>query len=207
MRTALITAMIIAYVAGTVVLVVFAASHPPTGPEICDPVACHPNPNYTPPAPTVSASSEVAPIALPTAGPDAWWRTVNACHLLTTSQARTLGFGARRLVAGSDGLCAWVEPPVPNVLTVSIPLRLTIDLSQYPFPLLGVVSRESFRASDGRRGVITQDQTTGECILTLQATKGSTALIYVSGSARDCELATAAANMISPELPRSGITP
>jgi hypothetical protein len=206
MRTALVTTFIILYVAGIVVLAVFTYTHPPTGPELCNPVAgCQPNPNYIPPssAPATSAVPQVVPSAVPTAGPDAWWRTVNACHLLTTSQARTLGFGAKRLVTGSDGICAWVEPPVTSVVTLSVPLRLTIDLSQrgYLTHLLGLVSRASFRASDGRHGVIARDQTTGECVLTLQATKASTAIIYVSGSARDCALATTAANMISPELP------
>jgi len=207
MRALLITALIVAYITGTIMLVVHVSTHPPTGPEICDPVACHPNPNYTPPSPSSAvASSQAVPVALPTAGSDAWWRTANACHLLTTSQARSLGFGAKRLVTGSDGICAWVESPVPSALALSVPLRLTIDLSQYPYSLLGVVSRQPFRASDGRSGEIARDQTTGECLLTLQATKGSTAVIYVTGSAQDCELATKAANMISPELPRSGIT-
>ena len=55
-------------------------------------------------------------------------------------------------------------------------------------------------------GEITRDEITGECLLTLQATKGSTAVIFVSGSAQDCALATKAANFISPELPRTAVT-
>jgi hypothetical protein len=204
MRRSLIISMIVAWVAGTVALVTYASRHPPTGPDICNPVACQPNPNYTPSSPPATPSP-VTPVALPTAGPDAWWRAVNACHLLTTSQERALGFGAKRLVTRGDGVCALVEPPVPNQLILSVPLRLTIDLADYPYPLLGVISRQSFQAADGRGGVIARDQSSGECEVTLAATKGSSVLIYVSGSPRDCQVATQAATFISPELPRSGI--
>ena len=205
-RTVLITAMIVAYIAGIVVLVVFVARHPPTGPEICNPVGCEANPRYTPPSGPVTAPSQATTAARPTAGPDAWWRVVDPCHLLTTSQERSLGFGTKRLVTGANGLCALVEPPVSGQLTVSVPLRLTIDLPDYPYPLLGAVSRQSFLASDGRPGVIALDHTSGECEVTLQATKVSSVLIYVSGGPHDCELATKAATIISPELPHSGIT-
>lgn len=205
MRPALIV-VIILYIAGVIALISYAVGHPPTGPEICNPVACQPNPNYTPPVPTpAAASSQAAPTAPPAAGPGAWWRGVNPCHLLTTSQARTLGFGAKRLVTGGNGICAWVEPAAPDVLTASTLLRLTIVLSPYPDYMLGEISRHSFRAANGRPGEIARDETTGDCLLTLQATKGPTAVIFVSGSAQDCTLATEAANFISPELPRTGL--
>jgi len=206
MRAALITTLVLAWVIGTIVLIGYVLHHPPTGPEICDPVACQANPRYTPPTtPPPAPSPAPTPFVFATAGPDAWWRTVNPCHLLTTSQQRSLGFGAKRLVSQGSGTCALVEPPVTGQLTLSVPLRLTIDLPGYPYPLLGTVSRRSFVAADGRRGVIAQDQTTGQCTVTLQATKDSMALIYVFGSARNCELASTVASMISPDLPRSGI--
>ena len=198
--------LIFLYVVGVIALLSYVASHPPTGPEICDPVACQPNPHYTPPTPTPSTvSPPPTPFAPATAGPAAWWRTVNPCHLLTTGQELTLGFGAKRLVNGGNGICTWVEPVVPSVLSPSAVLRLTIDLSGYPYPLLGSVSRQSFTASDGRSGVITQDET-GTCLLTLPATKGSVVLIWVLGSTRNCTIATETANFISPELPRGGLT-
>jgi hypothetical protein len=129
------------------------------------------------------------------------------CHLLTTSQQHTLGFGPKRLATSANGVCALVQPPPADQLTDPVALRLTIDLSGYPYPLLGAVSRQPFRASDGRGGVTAEDQTTGECEVTLPAAAGYSVLILVlsgGGAHADCLLAAQAAAMISPELPRSG---
>jgi hypothetical protein len=202
MRTPLVVTFIVVYIVGIIVLVVVVLKHPPTGSYVCGPVACEPNPNYTPPTPAPSPTPQARAVVIPTAGPDAWWRTVNACQLLTPGQEHDLGFGAGRLASQGEGTCALVQPPGPGQLA---PLRLTIDLSDFPHPLLGLVSRQPFAASGGRTGVIAQDKTTGECEVTLQATKGSSVLIYASGSSQDCPLATKVATLISPELPPAGI--
>jgi hypothetical protein len=186
------------FATGIIVEAVLVLSHPGSGPYICNPAACEPNPNYTPPgagprSPTVQPFTPVDP---PTTGPDAWWLRADACHLLTTSQVRSLGLAKPADAAGPHEGCIWGSRYD----------GMTISLLQYSYAQIGPDHGRPFRSGDGRPGVIAAGP--AGCQLMLQATKGSTAYIYVTTGphARQCQTAAKAANMISPELPPSGIT-
>jgi Protein of unknown function (DUF3558) len=206
MPTLLKVLMVVVFVAGMTTLIVVVTSHPGTGPVLCNPAVCTWNPDYTPsalssPEPLSTVSSQSLPTALPTTGPDAWWRTVNACHLLTETEERGIGVtGAAHAVPGQQSECAWGQWPRPDV---------TVVLTQYPYTLLSPSYAQKVRTSDGRPGVMTEVAgDSSRCEVALQATKGSTVTVVVMGGshARQCQAATKAANVISPELPRSGIT-
>jgi hypothetical protein len=171
---------------------------------ICDPVACHYNPNYSPPPSPAPADTS--------SGPDDWWWNVSPCSLMTNSELRRLGLpagpGYPILHAVSDDGTSRESDCLWGVGASTLFITLVAE----PYTTLGetvlgpVPGDTAFRTADGRPGTIfPQLENAGSCHVAFQATRGSSAVVQVDRrhGTQVCDLTIKVANLVAPELPPS----